>query len=47
LAQNAFGRQANRRMEGLAISPDGRKRYGVMQSALIQDRALIHPNVNA
>lgn len=40
LTQNAFGRQANRGMEGLAISPDGRKLYGIMQSPLIQDGGL-------
>lgn len=40
LAGNAFGRQANRGMEGLAISPDGRKLYGMMQNALIQDGGL-------
>jgi hypothetical protein len=40
LTKNAFGRQANRGMEGLAISPDGSKLYGIMQSALIQDGAL-------
>ncbi|MDB5968952.1 MAG: hypothetical protein JWQ90_1402 [Hydrocarboniphaga sp.] len=40
LANNAFGRQANRGMEGLAISPDGNKLYGLMQNALIQDGAL-------
>ena len=27
-------------MEGLAISPDGTKLYGIMQSALIQDGGL-------
>jgi hypothetical protein len=27
-------------MEGLAISPDGKKLYGIMQSALLQDGAL-------
>ncbi len=37
---NASGRQANRGMEGLAISPDGTKLYGIMQSALIQDHGL-------
>ncbi|WP_428313207.1 esterase-like activity of phytase family protein [Hydrocarboniphaga sp.] len=40
LANNAFGRQANRGMEGLAISPDGSKLFGLMQNALIQDGAL-------
>ena len=40
LVANAFGRQANRGMEGLAISPDGSKLYGIMQSALLQDGAL-------
>ena len=40
LAKNAAGRQANRGMEGLAISPDGSKLYGIMQSALIQDGGL-------
>jgi len=27
-------------MEGLAIAPDGGKLYGIMQSALLQDRGL-------
>lgn len=40
LNNNAAGRQANRGMEGLAISPDGSKLYGLMQNALIQDGAL-------
>ena len=40
LANNVFGRQANRGMEGLAISPDGKKLFGLMQNALIQDGAL-------
>ena len=40
LGKNLAGRQANRGMEGLAISPDGRKLYGIMQSALLQDGAL-------
>src|SRR5262245_36143626 len=39
-ARNVFGRQANRGMEGLAISPKGDKLYGLMQNALIQDGAL-------
>lgn len=37
---NISGRQSNRGMEGLAISPDGNKLYGIMQSPLIQDGAL-------
>lgn len=40
LTKNKFGRQANRGMEGLAISPDGSKLYGMMQNAVIQDGAL-------
>ncbi len=37
---NTSGRQANRGMEGLAISPDGGTLFGIMQNALIQDHAL-------
>ena len=37
---NTLGRQANRGMEGLAITPDGSTLYGIMQSPLIQDGAL-------
>jgi hypothetical protein len=37
IAGNTAGRVANRGMEGLAISPDGRFLFGVMQSPLIQD----------
>ncbi len=40
LLGNASGRQANRGMEGLAISPDGTTLYGIMQNALIQDHGL-------
>ncbi|MEO7717057.1 MAG: esterase-like activity of phytase family protein [Capsulimonas sp.] len=40
LSGNNSGRQANRGMEGLAISPNGKKIYGIMQNALIQDNAL-------
>lgn len=40
LLGNAAGRQANRGMEGLAISPDGSTLFGIMQNALIQDHAL-------
>src|SRR5207248_5717701 len=41
---NTSGRQANRGMEGLAISPDGSKLYGIMQSPLLQDGALSGSN---
>lgn len=37
---NTMGRQANRGMEGLAITPAGDKLYGIMQSPLIQDGGL-------
>jgi len=37
---NTSGRQANRGMEGLAITPDGRYLVGIMQNALIQDNGL-------
>lgn len=37
---NTVGRQANRGMESLAITPDGRAIVGLMQNALIQDNAL-------
>ena len=40
LTGNTAGRQANRGMEGLAISPDGRTLFGMMQNALIQDNGL-------
>jgi Uncharacterized protein conserved in bacteria len=40
LLGNTSGRQANRGMEGLAISPDGRFLFGMMQNALIQDHGL-------
>ena len=40
LLRNASGRQANRGMEGLAISPDGKTLFGIMQSALLQDNGL-------
>ena len=40
LLKNTSGRQANRGMEGLAISPDGRMLFGMMQNALLQDNAL-------
>ncbi|MDO9238336.1 MAG: esterase-like activity of phytase family protein [Aquabacterium sp.] len=34
---NTSGRVANKGMEGLAISPDGSKLFGIMQSPLLQD----------
>jgi hypothetical protein len=37
---NVSGRQANRGMEGLTISPTGRYLFGLMQNALIQDNGL-------
>ena len=37
---NVSGRQANRGMEGLAITPDGRYLVGIMQNALLQDNGL-------
>ena len=37
---NTAGRQPNRGMEGLAITPDGTKLFGIMQSPLIQDGAI-------
>jgi Esterase-like activity of phytase len=40
LLNNTAGRQANRGMEGLAISPDGTTLFGIMQNALIQDHGL-------
>jgi Esterase-like activity of phytase len=41
LLNNVAGRQANRGMEGLAISPDGTTLFGMMQNALIQDHGLV------
>jgi hypothetical protein len=37
IAGNTSGRVANKGMEGLAITPDGRTLFGAMQSPLIQD----------
>jgi hypothetical protein len=36
---NTSGRTANKGMEGLAITPDGRTLVGIMQNALLQDAA--------
>ena len=41
LLNNSAGRQANRGMEGLAVSPDGTTLFGMMQNALIQDHGLV------
>ena len=35
-----IGRQANRGMEGLAITPNGRTLVGIMQNALLQDNGV-------
>ena len=40
LSKNVSGRQSNRGMEGLAITPDGSKLLGIMQSPLLQDGGL-------
>ena len=39
ISGNTSGRTANKGMEGLAITPDGRTLVGIMQAALIQDAA--------
>jgi hypothetical protein len=38
ISDNTSGRVANKGMEGLAITPDGRTLIGIMQNALIQDQ---------
>jgi hypothetical protein len=45
LSGNTAGRQGNRGMEGLAITPNGSALYGIMQNPLIQDNAL-NANLN-
>jgi len=40
LLLNTSGRQGNRGMEGLAISPNDRFLFGIMQNALLQDNGL-------
>lgn len=39
ISGNASGRVANKGMEGLAMTPDGKKLVGIMQAALAQDKA--------
>src|SRR6185436_5832404 len=39
ISGNTSGRTANKGMEGLAITPDGKTLVGFMQAALIQDNA--------
>jgi hypothetical protein len=39
-AFNVTGRQANRGMEGLTITPNGRTLVGIMQNALLQDHGV-------
>lgn len=39
ISGNAMGRVANKGMEGLAITPDGKTLVGIMQSPLLQDGA--------
>ena len=46
LLGNSSGRQANRGMEGLAISPDGKTLFGIMQNALLQDNGLNPPTTD-
>jgi hypothetical protein len=41
---NTSGRLANKSMEGLAISPDGSRLFGLMQCPLLQDGALDSAN---
>jgi len=40
ISGNTFGRVANKGMEGLAITADGKTLVGIMQNALIQDAAV-------
>jgi len=39
IADNTTGRTANKGMEGLAITPDGKTLVGIVQASLIQDAA--------
>ncbi len=40
IGENTVGRTANKGMEGLAITPDGKTLVGIMQAALVQDAAV-------
>jgi hypothetical protein len=44
ISGNTSGRVANKGMEGLAITPDGKTLFGAMQSPLIQDGGTAGPN---
>ena len=43
ISGNTSGRTANKGMEGLAITPDGKTLVGIMQAALIQDAGKTNP----
>ena len=43
VSSNSLGRIANRGMEGLAITPDGKTLFGAMQSPLLQDGGVNAP----
>jgi hypothetical protein len=45
ISNNTSGRVANKGMEGLAITPDGRTLVGIVQNALIQDASSGAPNL--
>jgi hypothetical protein len=45
IANNTSGRVANKGMEGLAITPDGRTLVGIVQNSLIQDASDGAPNL--
>jgi hypothetical protein len=45
ISNNTSGRVANKGMEGLAITPDGRTLVGIVQNALIQDANSGAPNL--
>ncbi len=45
ISGNTSGRTANKGMEGLALTPDGKTLVGIMQNALIQDATEVVNNV--